>query len=38
MIDVDLVWRSLPDAFRKLDPRVDVEEPGDVRGGDRLGR
>ncbi len=27
MFDVDLMWRSLPDAFRKLDPRLMWRNP-----------
>ncbi len=27
LLDPKMIWRSLPDAFRKLDPRVQIKNP-----------
>ena len=28
LLDPKMLWRSLPDAFKKLDPRVQIKNPG----------
>ena len=35
LTDPKIVWPAIGSAFAKLDPRVDDEEPGDVRGRGR---
>ena len=38
LFDPPIVKRALVDSFLKLDPRTLMEEPGHLRGRDRLGR
>ena len=35
IFDAKIIRRAIPDSFKKLDPRVQIQKPCDVRGGDR---